>query len=294
MEHRLARTNRGRIEYTIQGDGPLVLVCHGTSADCFSHDGYQPLLEAGLSLLTPSRPGYGRTPLEVGVTAHAAAGALLALLDCLEVEKCAVMGISGGGPTAIALAAGWPERIQRLALLAAITHPEERANEPAYQNQLAFYGPMHPVIWSMLRISSRLFPHRMARQTLEIFSTHDPEEALRCLTPAEINQLSSFYQRPSSRKGALSDLAHTVGKELLGSVPARTLVIHSREDKSVPFSHAEWSLAHIHAAELCESGFCGHFYWIGPDSLRVSRRLIGFLKDGAAAIPAPVREIDPV
>ncbi len=57
MEYRIVKTERGLIEYTWLGNGPVILVSHGTSSDCFSHDGYAPLLESGFSLLTPSRPG---------------------------------------------------------------------------------------------------------------------------------------------------------------------------------------------------------------------------------------------
>jgi pimeloyl-ACP methyl ester carboxylesterase len=78
----------------------------------------------------------------------------------------------------------------------------------------------------------------------------------------------------------MNDLGHQVGKELLQKVQVPTLVIHSREDKSVPFSHAEWTLAHISHAELCESGVTGHFYWVGPDTQKVCQQLTTFLKAG--------------
>jgi len=278
MENRIANTVKGRIEYTWLGNGPVILACHGTSSDCYSHDGYAPLMEVGFSVLTPSRPGYGRTSSKVGASAKEAAEAMVALLDILEIKKCTVMAISGGGPTGIALAANWPQRIDRLALVAAISRPEDRANEPGYQSQVAFYGPMHNVTWTMLQLMSRLSPKTMARQTMAIFSNHDPQEAFRLLTSEDINNICHFYWRHSSRKGALNDLTHTVGEKLLQNVKVPTLVIHSREDKSVPFSHAEWSLAHIPNAELCEGGFTGHFYWIGPDYQRISRRLVDFIK----------------
>jgi predicted alpha/beta hydrolase family esterase len=44
-----------------------------------------------------------------------------------------------------------------------------------------------------------------------------------------------------------------------------TLVVHSREDGAVQFSHAEWSLAHIRDAVLVEAGIPGHFFWVGPN-----------------------------
>ena len=73
-------------------------------------------------------------------------------------------------------------------------------------------------------------------------------------------------------------MAHTVGKQELRAIRQPVLVIHSREDNSVPFSHAEWSLENIQQAELCEAGCTGHFFWIGPDSTRISQRLVEFLQ----------------
>jgi pimeloyl-ACP methyl ester carboxylesterase len=234
-------------------------------------------VRAGFRVLIPSRPGYGQTPLQVGQSAAQAAEALVALLDCLQVQTCAVLAISGGGPTGVALASMFPERVTRLVLLAAITRPEERQNEPAYKDQMAFYGPMHNLTWGMLDMMSRLSPRAMARQTLAIFSTHNPDEALSRLKIGDIESICRFYQGRSSRFGALNDAIHTIGKRLLNTVHQPTLVVHSRKDKSVPFAHAEWSLKHIPQAELCEAGFTGHFVWIVPDFPRISQRMIAFL-----------------
>ena len=48
------------------------------------------------------------------------------MLDALEIKTCAVVAISGGGPTGLALAAGFPQRVDRLVLAAALTRPEVR------------------------------------------------------------------------------------------------------------------------------------------------------------------------
>src|SRR5271157_1607551 len=112
MKSQIVQTSVGPIEYTLLGTGPLVLVCHGTSSNCFSTAGSEPLVAAGFSVLTPSRPGYGRTPLEVGRSAAQAAEAMVALLDSLQVRTCSVLAVSGGGPTGIALAARYPERVE--------------------------------------------------------------------------------------------------------------------------------------------------------------------------------------
>jgi pimeloyl-ACP methyl ester carboxylesterase len=279
MKSQIACTSKGPIEYTLQGTGPVVLVCHGTSSNCFSTELAGPLVEAGFCVLVPSRPGYGRTPSEVGRSNAQAAEALAALLDSLETQTCSVIAISGGGPTGVGLAAHHPERVHRLVLIEANTHTEDRQNEPAYRSQKAFYGPLHGVMWGLLGLTGSLAPRRMARQTLAIFSTHDAEDAMQRLTAEDMAAIRRFYQGRSSRQGALNDLEHSVGAELLQKVSAPVLVIHSREDASIPFSHAEWSLQNIPDAELCESGFTGHFFWIGPDYPGICRRLVAFLRN---------------
>ena len=280
MKSQIAQTSKGIIEYTLLGSGPVVMVCHGTSSDCFSTGLSQPLVDAGLCVLTPSRPGYGRTLLSIGKSAKQAAEGLIALLDNLTIQTCSVIAISGGGPTGIELAAEFPSRVTRLVLAEAVSQPENRPNEPSYKNQMVFYGPTHGVMWRMLGLMSRIYPRSMARQTLTIFSTHNLEEALDKLSAQDIESICRFYQGRSSRQGALNDATHTVGAELLQSIQQPTLVIHSREDKSVPFSHAEWSLKNIRQAKLCEAGLMGHFFWIGPEFQGISQCMLTFLKSG--------------
>jgi pimeloyl-ACP methyl ester carboxylesterase len=278
MKSQVAQTARGTIEYTLMGSGPVVLACHGTSQDCHSTQGLEVLIRFGFSLLIPSRPGYGHTPLDVGRSSVQAAEALVALLDCLNIKTCSVIAVSGGGPTGIALAAKFPERIERMALMAAVSQPESRFLEPSYKTQMAFYGPLHGLQWRMLRLISNLSPRAMARQTMAIFSTHDPDDAVNRLSGDGIQAIRRFYQGHSPRKGALNDATHTVGRELLQAVSMPVIVIHSREDKSVPFKHAEWSLQNIPRASLCEAGFTGHFIWVDPNYAKINEQMVAFLQ----------------
>jgi pimeloyl-ACP methyl ester carboxylesterase len=86
MKSQIAQISKGPIEYTSLGSGPTLMVCHGTSSNCFSTELAGPLVEAGFSVLTPSRPGYGNTPLDVGRSAAQAAEALVTLLDSLQIQ----------------------------------------------------------------------------------------------------------------------------------------------------------------------------------------------------------------
>ena len=63
---------------------------HGTPG---SHDGYSLYTtcysDAGLGVICPSRPGYGRTPLSSGPTAEESA-IISALLDKLSIDEVVI------------------------------------------------------------------------------------------------------------------------------------------------------------------------------------------------------------
>ncbi len=53
---------------------------HGQSQDCYATQEYDAFIQAGFSILTPSRPGYGKTPASVGDSAEKAVEAMVDLL----------------------------------------------------------------------------------------------------------------------------------------------------------------------------------------------------------------------
>ncbi|GAA2148750.1 alpha/beta hydrolase [Nocardioides koreensis] len=72
--------------------------------------------------------GYGHTPLEPGAS-YSDAGDVLALLDELGVDRCALVAASYGGWVALQVASAAPERVERLVLLdplAEVADPDER------------------------------------------------------------------------------------------------------------------------------------------------------------------------
>ena len=72
------------------------------------HDGAYGLFdefhEAGFGIISPSRPGYGRTPLSSGKTYKEQPPLYAAMLDKLGVDKVVVHTISGGGPAGYSFA----------------------------------------------------------------------------------------------------------------------------------------------------------------------------------------------
>ncbi len=74
----------------------------------------------GLRLLAPDRPGFGASTFQPGRTIGAWAADVAELADQLGLERFAVVGVSGGGPYALACAARIPERLSRVALVGAL------------------------------------------------------------------------------------------------------------------------------------------------------------------------------
>lgn len=120
MQPTLVDTAVGPIELADAGTGPAVLFVHGMPGDWSQAAPLARELADDHRVLLVSRPGYGRTPLQVGLTPQATAMAYRALLDALDIERAAVVGISGGGPSAYAFAAHERDRCDRLVLACAV------------------------------------------------------------------------------------------------------------------------------------------------------------------------------
>jgi pimeloyl-ACP methyl ester carboxylesterase len=110
------------VEYVEGGDlgGRTVVYLHGTPGTA----GSVSLLEGaarrrGIRLLAVSRPGYGRsTTTPPGLDSVARDVGELA--SALGVEEFAVLGVSGGGPFALATAAAMPARVRRVLVAACL------------------------------------------------------------------------------------------------------------------------------------------------------------------------------
>ena len=275
----IAHTSRGPIEYTWQGEGPVILIVHGGHANCHETFGYAALLAAGFSILTPSRPGYGQTPVAVGPTAVAAADAMLGLLDVLQIAQVSVIAISAGGPTGLQLAARYPTRINKLVLESAVTQRWLTPADPVYRLARRLFHPrIEKITWFMLRVLARIAPRLAASQMVGSFSTLPVTTVMQQLSTAEINAIGQMIARQTSGHGFMLDLDHEVDTSVLQSIVTPTLVIHSHHDNSVPFAHALHAQAQIAGAELFAAQTWGHLLWLGEGAPAVERNVIDFLR----------------
>lgn len=131
---RLVGTVRGPISFVDEGDGPVLLLVHGMPGSVRDFRWLTPLLWHRFRCVRVDLPGFGGTPAAAlrgrGTAAH---GAFLTdFLDALALKRVTVLGHSVGGAIALAMAALAPERVSRLAMLAAPGVRAHRAWRGAY------------------------------------------------------------------------------------------------------------------------------------------------------------------
>ncbi len=178
--------------------------------------GEDSLRASGSSLLVVSRPGYGRTRVgAIGAREFAVvAGQLCDRLGIPTLE--AVVGISGGGRTAVEMAAHDPRRVRRLILQSAAPAlgpwPESRA-----QRLVAplFFGPRTgPITWAATRLLlTRVSPTSARAPWSSPLTNLSPEACLNRLTPTEREDVRSLFCQMASGTGFRNDLRDFVVRD---------------------------------------------------------------------------------
>lgn len=109
-----------RVGFAVYGDpdGLPVLALHGAPACRLMFAiADAPARRLGLKLIAPDRPGYGLTPIDAAPALAKRATWLAEFADSLGIDRFGILGISGGAPYSVALAARLGSRITGLALV---------------------------------------------------------------------------------------------------------------------------------------------------------------------------------
>lgn len=115
----MVRTPDGRaLAYLERGDpdAPAIVLNHGTPGSRLGRH-YDDAVYEGVRVICYDRPGFGRSARRPGRDVASAADDVATLADALGLDRFPVMGVSGGGPHALACAALLPERVTRAAVL---------------------------------------------------------------------------------------------------------------------------------------------------------------------------------
>jgi len=276
-EIQTAITNKGKIEYLLKGRGPAVLIVHGGHGSCRSDYRQDRLIDKGFSVLIPTRPGYGGTPIDSGTTAESTADLFAALLAKLNVKTARVIGNSAGGPTALELARKYPENVDKLILEAAVVKPWfHRLRCEYYGSKFIFHPKRQRKFWQNLSKKLQKNPEKTLIRNMKLFTRLNPGAVIAGMNKEEIELLKyAMITGNDSGEGFVHDVDHRAPD--ISKIQCPTLIIHSRNDGSVPFSHAEYAHKMIPGSILFEAPTDSHFIYFGRGSEEVLRKRTDFL-----------------
>lgn len=275
--------NHHIMEYSVTGGGAeTVLLLHGGHSNSNETFGVKMLVDGGYAVLIPSRPGYGKTSKGIGDSLAETAEYYIGLLNHLSIDKVHLIAISTGGASGIYMASKYPGRIKSLILQSAVTQEWLRPDDSLYKiARVAFRSPVEKVTWRLLSTMNNLFPETVFRFMAPSFSTLSNKVILDKMADNDIEEIRLMNNRQSSGQGFLIDLAATkeITAAALQEVRCPALIIHSRNDASVPLEHAYFAHDNIPDSTLIVTESWGHIIWLGKEAEETDELVTEFLEN---------------
>lgn len=234
------------------------------------------LYRLGVRLITYDRPGYGGSHKQTGRRVADAAEDVRAIADELGIDKFAVVGRSGGGPHALAVAALLPERITRAAALVSL------APTIAAEDGLDWFDGMSPSNVREYTAAStageQSFPgeltFRLVLAAAKIqadpvshvatIGPEMPESDRRIVSDHAIRAMlaENFSEAVRESADGWIDDALAFCKDWgfdVSKIKAPVLIWHGERDVFSPVAHSHWLAETIPRAEICIQPDSAHF-----------------------------------
>lgn len=208
-------------------------------------------------LISYDRPGYGRSSAMPGRTVADCAEDVRAIADALELTRFAVLGISAGGPHALAAAALLPERVVAAATLCCAGPPKEASFDPDDGRTLESIARRQLVRDDPTTYRSGLEEQR----DFYLAATPEQVEAVHAVliseAPFPLSYLFCTLERvkegyATGIEGEWEDAQATSAPWgfALGSIKVPVQMWHGMVDSNVPYEHTEWIATQITGSEL--------------------------------------------
>ena len=241
-----------RIAYAVTGDGPPLVA----PAWWISHleldwadpafRGFWESVSEGHTLVRYDRLGVGLSDREVlddDLTLDTDIAVLRAVLDELSLEKVVLFGGSSGGCAAIAFAARFPERVDRLLLCGAYADGSSITAREVQES-----------VASTVRSHWGLGSRVLADIFLGDSDSAEQERLARYQRVAASPETAAALLELTYRNDVRAELAH---------VQAPTLVVHRRDDRAIPYRLGRELAAAIPGATLVPLDGSAHLPWTG-------------------------------
>jgi pimeloyl-ACP methyl ester carboxylesterase len=254
-QSQVIETPNSRTEYAVQGDGPIILVSHG------SFGGFDLgllsiyfLKDIKARFVSPSRFGYLRTPLPTDATPQAQACAYVDLLDALGIETACIIGLSAGGMSTLQFALQFPDRCWGVIMISAVSIRPVQA--PPIRLMVEHVLTNEFLGWLL----ANYFPNLIAQSTGDDYSLVADNLILR-------NAVLNLAWPPFAtkrRNGMLNDLhqADVLPDYPFEQITVPAMIIHGTIDPFVPFETAKHLAARIKGAKLLSFKNGGHLSFL--------------------------------
>jgi pimeloyl-ACP methyl ester carboxylesterase len=281
------------VEYRLERRGPrTVLMMHGGHMRASLPLGEEVFADAGYTVLAPSRPGYGRTPVTAGSSLQRFAEVVAELCHHLGIRSvAAVVGQSAGGPSAVTMAARCPALVERLILQSAVgplAWPDRRTQ---LGSRVVFSPLTEHLTWALIHTLVRRTPATGLRLLLRGLSVQPVGPVLSALAEPHRDLATALFEQMRSGSGFCEDLRNFTDiagyRETAAGAAQAALVIASPTDGAVPFAHARTLAAALPNARLIASQAPGHFIWFSDDYPAIAAAITSFLEADPAASPGP-------
>ena len=141
IKHRSVRTNGITMHLAEQGEGPLVVLCHGFPEFWYSWRHQLPALAAaGFHAVAPDQRGYGRTDRPEPIEAYdlfQLTGDIVGLVQALGEEQAVIVGHDWGAPVAWFCGLLRPDVFRAVGLLSVPYHPRDNVRPTDRMRALA-------------------------------------------------------------------------------------------------------------------------------------------------------------
>ena len=201
-----------------------------------------------LRVVTYDRPGFGGSTRQPGRSFADGAQDILAIADHLELDAFAVVGVSGGGPYALAVAAMSPGRVSRCATIVSGLPLGELDDD-----LVADLTPEDRDEWQTMVAGGETYLLSEYEKVLAWLDEFEAEPASEASVAEHQMVVEGFKDALSAGPygyvdDCLADL-QPYGFSL-SDVTAPTVIMLAREDEGVPATHAEWLMQRLPDADL--------------------------------------------
>ena len=281
--HSLTLKDGRKLSFDLYGaeNGTPILCLHGTPASKFMFENFHGLAKKlNFSLIAPSRPGIGKSSYKIFNRLSDYSEDIKELMAKQNISSCHLIGVSGGGPYAFALANSIPENFLSLNLISALGPIDKKNLKKMGTPQkliLVLFKKNKFLASCMLKVIFK-YGKRFKRIFLKILCFHSSRNDKKALKNIKIRDSlikSNFSAFESGVEGIMQDIhLFLFGWEYKNKYYNGQINIwHGKDDPTVPVEMANFYTDFFKNAKFIPIENGGH-HWFYENMEKILVKLI--------------------